>query len=227
MQLVARLSSKVFLGDELCRDEAWLKITIAYTVNLFLAAEKLRLWPSAIRPLAHWFVPECRLLRAQVAEAKALIGDVLKRRRAEKAAARAEGRPEPEHNDAIEWFEKESKGRPYNAVNAQLGLSLAAIHTTTDLLTQSILDIAQHPEAVGPLREEIIEVISEGGWKKATLSKLKLLDSTIKESQRTKPMSIGKFFLCSYLSPWRSWTHPRSVGNHTILIAAWNQLKSP
>lgn len=142
----------------------------------------------------HWFLPPCRKLRSQVAEARRIIVRVIEARRAAKAAARAEGQPDPEYNDAIAWFEQEEKGRDsrYDPVVAQLILSQAAIETTTDLLTQTILDIAQHQEIVEPLRQEITQVIREGGWKKSSLYDMKLVDSVLRESQRLKPLAMSK-----------------------------------
>lgn len=97
-------------------------------------------------------------------------------------------------NDGIEWFERMSTkdGRFYKPELAQITLSVAAIHTTSDLLTQLILDFAAHPEILGPLRAEIKEVLGKEGWKKTALYNLKLLDSCIRETQRLKPIGIGK-----------------------------------
>lgn len=68
-----------------------------------------------------------------------------------------------------------------------------------------LLDLLGHPEYVKPLREEIEEVIAEDGWQtdeigqrylpKPSLSKLKKLDSFIKESQRMNPLNFGKLTL--------------------------------
>jgi hypothetical protein len=60
------------------------------------------------------------------------------------------------------------------------------------LATQVIYDLAQNPDIIGPLRKEIIEVLTEGGWKKSSLYNLKLMDSVIKETQRLKPLECGK-----------------------------------
>ena len=38
----------------------------------------------------------------------------------------------------------------------------------------------------------MITVLGEGGWTKTSLHNMKLLDSVIKESQRTKPIGLGK-----------------------------------
>lgn len=132
LRIIARLSSKVFLGDELCHDERWLDITINYTLVVFAAAESLRMWPSYLRDIVHWFLPKCRASRAEVAKARAMIEPILKKRAAHKARLAAQGKKTTDFNDAIEWFENAAKaeGSHSDPVIAQLGLSLAAIHTT-------------------------------------------------------------------------------------------------
>lgn len=192
LQLVARISSRVFLGTELCRNETWLRVTRDYTVTGFLAGEELRMWPEFTRPLVHWFLPSCRKLRREVDEARCAIQSTLARRQQLKRDLVAAGKDVPEYNDAIEWFEKAAKGAPYDMTALQLSLSLAAIHTTTDLLTQVLTRISQNLDILGPLREEITSVLHDEGWSKTSLHKMKLLDSVIKESQRMKPPEIGK-----------------------------------
>ncbi|OAX82832.1 hypothetical protein ACJ72_02813 [Emergomyces africanus] len=190
LRIVARLSSKVFLGDELCHDEKWLQISINYTLIAFAAADSLRLWPPYLRDVVHWFLPKCRSSRAELAKARAILDPVLKKRAEYKAVLAAQEK-KVEFNDAIEWFEQAARaeGHPGDAAIYQLGLSLAAIHTTSDLSTQVIFDIASHPEIIEPLRKEMVDALSEGGWKKTSLYKMKLLDSVIKESQRMKPLA--------------------------------------
>lgn len=68
---------------------------------------------------------------------------------------------------------------------------MAAIHTTTDLTEQCLINLAENPQCIQPIRDEIVEVLRADGWQKASLYKLKKLDSAIKESQRLKPSSIG------------------------------------
>ena len=97
-------------------------------------------------------------------------------------------------NDAIVWLHEVANGQPYDPVTVQLGVSVTAIHTTTDLLTQTLLDLVAHPEIIGPLRKEIEDVVAEVGWGKTTLQKMILLDSVVKETQRLKPASGGKCF---------------------------------
>lgn len=81
-----------------------------------------------------------------------------------------------------------------------------AIHTTTELLTGALLDLAQNNGFIDSLREEMIPVLEEQNgvengdaegtgktsWKKNSLYKLKLLDSALKESQRMHTRDIGE-----------------------------------
>jgi cytochrome P450 len=88
-----------------------------------------------------------------------------------------------------------------------------AIHTTTELLTGTLLDLAQNNEFIDSLREEMIPVLKEQNtvgngdaegtvktsWKKNSLYKLKLLDSALKESQRMHTRDIGELLTCGRL----------------------------
>lgn len=74
----------------------------------------------------------------------------------------------------------------------RIALSLFAIHTTSDLMSEVMTQLARHPEVFEPLRQEVIEVLSRDGLKKTALYNLKLMDSVIKECQRIKPVTIGK-----------------------------------
>ncbi|PNP74701.1 hypothetical protein FNYG_12037 [Fusarium nygamai] len=194
LDIIARISSRIYLGDQLCRNEAWLKITKTYTTNFYTASTNLRMFPRSIRPLVHWFLPECKKLRQERKDAIGIITPLIERRRELRRAAIAAGQPLPVFHDAIDWSEQEAEaagtGASFDPVIFQLTLSLLAIHTTYDLLQQTMIDLGRHPEYIEPLRQEVVQLLREEGWKKTTLFKMKLLDSAIKESQRMKPGSI-------------------------------------
>ncbi|KAK4183892.1 cytochrome P450 [Podospora australis] len=185
LRLVAQVSSRVFLGEELCRNDDWLAVTRDYTVHAFRAAEELRLFPYYLRSVVHWFLPSCQKARADVKKARKVIDPLLEQRRALKARG-----DKVEFDDAIEWFEREAQGKEYDAAVSQLILAVAAIHTTTDLVTQVLGDLVRNPDMIQPVRDEIVTTLREGGWKKTTLYNMKLLDSVIKESQRIKPVGL-------------------------------------
>lgn len=204
LDLISRLSSRVFLGDEVCRNEAWLKVTKGYTVDAFKAAIKMMMLPTVLKPFGRWlFSPDCKRVRQQYIQTREIIAPILEKRRALKAKAMTAGKPIPVFNDAIDWAESESNGQHYDAAVFQLLLSFAAIHTTSELTCEVLLLLANEPKLMTPLREEMINTLRVEGWKKSALFQMKLLDSAIKEAQRIKPnvlrMSSMVFFCPSYI----------------------------
>lgn len=234
LALVARISSRVYLGDEGVRNEAWLKMTREYTVDVSIASEVLRLFPYYTRYLVHWVLPWCRRARAHVREARRILIPLLEQRRRDEHELAHDGdhdhnqksqtnkirnkkrdddddddnddddeqpKHKQNHNDAISWLERAADGKPYDHVSAQLLLSIASIHTTTDLVSQAMIDLAGNPSILPDLREEIEVSLPSAAnpnstsaaqkQNKSFLSNLPLLDSALKETQRLKPISIG------------------------------------
>ncbi|KAM3066709.1 hypothetical protein ACMFMG_011970 [Clarireedia jacksonii] len=144
------MTTRIFLGPELCRNAEWLKTVVDYAVNTFQ-------WPTLEEHLKTFEL------------AKQSLADM--------------------PNNAVVWTHEVAKGEPYDPVIIQLGVCVTAIHTTTDLLSQTLLDLVANPEIIEPLRREIEEVFREYGWGKSAVQNLKLLDSVIKETQRLKPAS--------------------------------------
>jgi hypothetical protein len=191
LELIARISSRIFLGPFLCRDKEWLEITTQYAIESFMAALELRMLPSWLRPIANRVLPRCRRTRGLVERARKSITSISK----ERAKSKLPGiiQQLETNNDAVDWIEKAASGTSFRPEICQLSLSTVAIHTTTDLLCQTLADIAKHPEIIEPLRKEIDDILNDGkvvGEK--SLGRMLLLDSCIKESQRMKPLSIGK-----------------------------------
>ena len=195
LQLVARLSSRVFLGKGLCRNDTWLQITKDYTVDTFLASSLLRLCPGPLRPVLYWFIPTCTRLRKEVRDANRLVTSEVEMRRQRAEACLKAGKKPPKAADAIGWMVECSRGRQVDYVAAQLSLSTAAIHTTSETMLKCMTRLCDTPEIVTPLREEMISVLKEDGWSKQTLYKLKLLDSFLKEIQRTNGLTTSKFYV--------------------------------
>ncbi|KAI1339931.1 cytochrome P450 [Xylariaceae sp. FL0016] len=189
LEVVARLSSRVFLGRNLCRHRRWLEIAKSYTVDSFLVSRLMRAAPPFLRPLVYLLIPQSWSLRRAVRDARTIIDPEVRRRKAVVDAARARGEKPPKVADTIGWMYEVSGGREdADLVAGQLSLTMAAIHTTTETTCQALLDICEYPEVAQQLRDEIVEVLGEHGWAKTTLYKLKLMDSFLKEGQRFTPM---------------------------------------
>lgn len=193
-KIVAKLSSRVFLGKNLARNDKWLQIASSYTHDSYSAAFELREWNYFLRPFVFSFLPNLRRLRREVQEATNLVMPEVALRKAVVDEALKTGQKPPKSADAIGWMHEISRGRQVNYVHGQLFLSFAAIHTTTETITGCLFDICYYPHIVQPLREEIIQVLGQEGWARTALHKLKLMDSFMKESQRRHPMGTSKYF---------------------------------
>lgn len=201
LEVVARLSSRVFLGRDLCRNRRWLDIAKSYTVDSFLVSAMMRAVPAMLRPIAYLFIPQSKSLRNAVRDARQLINPEVERRKAAVDAAHAAGEKPPKVADAIGWMYDVAKGQDADYVAGQLSLTMAAIHTTTETSCSALLDICEYPDVAEQLRQEIIEVIGQNGWAKTSLYKLKLMDSFLKEGQRVRPMGTCRFHLNSFFPP--------------------------
>lgn len=215
--LISTLSGSIFVGPTLACNPEWQSLTLSYAHNAFFAARALRLWPSFLRPLIQWVLPECRTLRKQVEVAAQMVNQIISQREQEEKVALEQGTEVKRYEDTITWLQEEEQRRrkasaknaangiftpkwpevkpQYEAASGQLAFATAALHTTTELLKNTLLHISKYEareSLVAELREEVANAIAESGWSTKGLAEMKLLDSVIKETQRLNPGSLGK-----------------------------------
>ncbi|KAF4832904.1 Cytochrome P450 monooxygenase trt6 [Colletotrichum tropicale] len=177
-QAAARLSALTFLGEELCHNPEWIDISISFTGVALHSGNSLRAWPAILRPFVHHFLPELWYIKGITKKARAIILPELERRRAARSTS-------TKPQDSLSWLDDVRGDRDFDIVKGQLFLTFAAIHTTSSVLTALLYDLINNPKYFDLLREEIAQVLREdGGWKKTSLYKMKLMDSCMKESQR-------------------------------------------
>lgn len=197
-ELVARLSTRVFMGPEMARNKTWLKIVVRYTIALMLTVRGMRMIPEGLRPYLHWLLPQNLYLRRLTNQARGLVAKELVKRRAARAERLRNGEKTSKTADSLGWMmdmaegRTTSDGKPFDYNGAQLGLTFAAIHTTSDLLTKVMHKLVEFPEYIPPLREEMVTILREDGWKKTGLYKMKFMDSFLKEVQRLESPSMSK-----------------------------------
>ncbi|PWY93639.1 cytochrome P450 [Aspergillus sclerotioniger CBS 115572] len=193
-RLISLLSSRVFGGTELSRDEEWLSTSTQYPKNAFATAMALRMVPVVLRPFIAVLLPHYWHTQSNLASAKRIIGAIVRRRRT--AGAEHEGAYK-KPNDLLQWMmdaADERDGRPDKLGHRLLFVSDASIMTTSLLITHCIYDLCAHPQYLVPLREEILAVLREGGdFQKTMLHKMRKLDSCLKESQRLNPPFLMTF----------------------------------
>lgn len=204
VQMIAQISARIFLGTGICRDQRWIDTAIGYVEHSFNAIQALQAWPRWTHRFVHWVLPECREQRAYFARASDLLMPIILKRREARATAAASDQHAKDDFLLLDHVEDMAAGPNYDPVVSQLGLAFAAIHTTSDLVGKVLVDLCRHPELIAPLREEVISVIREHGWQKASFYKLKLMDSIMKETQRLAPNMISLFPLASCTLTWCS-----------------------
>lgn len=105
-RITSCLSTKGFMGKDLCRDDSWIQASSAYTELVFSAGWELEQWPRWSRAIGHWYSPSCCTVRKGLAEAWRTGKLHLDRRRAYKAAALVFWDTEFIIGDSIECFEE-------------------------------------------------------------------------------------------------------------------------
>lgn len=202
--VVARMSARVFVGPELCRDRDWLKINVDYAIDIARAVRAIRRWSRWLRPLVYRFLPDVRRAWKYRDESVRFMSPIL---RADKTGLKSSQGP-----TLWTWFydvmnDKQKRDIAYQArlqltlrcvrTNASYRLTLTiisfvGIHTTTGFATHILYDLAAYPEYAPALRAEIQEVLQKHGhFSKQALYDMKKLDSFMKESQRLSPLGRG------------------------------------
>ncbi|KIX09575.1 uncharacterized protein Z518_00655 [Rhinocladiella mackenziei CBS 650.93] len=196
LKVIALLSSRVFVGLPLSRNDEWLKTVCSYSMAVANGAHNLAPYPAWIRPIiAPFMLTELKRAHASAAE---MLGPILaKYKDADMSSQNVENLAGSEGGDFIGYILSHYKR---TVTPEQLGLdqliaTFAALHTTTIALTQVIFELAQRPCYVEPLREEIFTALGSREsrlpqFNKDTIHSLRKMDSFIKETQRVNPPSL-------------------------------------
>ncbi|PPJ59006.1 hypothetical protein CBER1_11677 [Cercospora berteroae] len=187
LRCVAQMSGVVFLGKAKIDYSAWYKLTSEFVINASRAVVVLREQHPLLRPLIHWFLPECRIIRQQSREARKLIEPAILERLNE-LSRQDGGEKVNEAMVSIDWFTacvQSNHLRNFDFVSAEFTLAIASIRTVSSHVFAGIIRLAMHPECMARIREEIIAVLKcTAKLDKACLFRMRLLDSFLKESAR-------------------------------------------
>ncbi|TLD12775.1 uncharacterized protein PgNI_04126 [Pyricularia grisea] len=195
LRIVAIVSGRIFLGPELCHNEKYIESAIHYTIEVNMGRQAIFALPAWQRPFRAWFLPEIKNLQKRERDFYALIEPIVRARREAR-------RSDPNYqapDDMLTWLE-DSQGKTTNKsireiARLQLGLSFAAIHTTTMTTTNILYDLAAHPEMIPELREEAASALAAHGgtFTAPALHTMKKMDSVMKESMRMNPPGYSAF----------------------------------
>ena len=165
-------------------------------------------------------MPYVWLVRWHLYQAQKALKPLITTRREERAAGTLVR--DEKIDNLLQLMDDEATGidaRPDKLAGRTLVLTLASSHTTSMAACQALFQLCEHPEYISELREEVRNVVEDDkGWRKTTLTKLRKLDSFLKESQRVHPPSL------------REWS-PGSINqpSHVMLIdgTSWIQASFP
>lgn len=201
---IARIATRVLSGEELARNDEWINMAIMTTIMVMKAAEEIReKYPPFLRFLAPYMLPGPKAALANRKRAAEVLRPVWEKRY-------GIGAVESKQNDGIEWLMaagggKKAQKTAQEIADEQLFLGVTSIHSSTAYLLSIVYDLAERPDCVEDIRNEIEAVQAECGttWTKQSLAKLEKLDSFMKESQRLHPIGLGSFY-ASFPIPYLS-----------------------
>ncbi|KAI1170555.1 cytochrome P450 monooxygenase-like protein [Nemania sp. FL0916] len=192
--MVAKITGRIFVGEDLCRNPEYLDSAMNYTVDGAQAQREIKL----IHPWLRWIIAprlaSVRRLRERERKAAAFLEPVLQAR----LNAGSKGAIVQEHDDMLSSFIR--SGGSQGLVTAselammQLGVIFAAVHTSSDALCNILYDLAVRPDCVEAIREEIRFVMAQhhGVVNSRVLQQMMKLDSFMKESMRLNgPLSAN------------------------------------
>lgn len=194
--LVARMSARVFMGEPACRDSTWLRLTLNFSIDLFLAGFTLRMFPPWLHFLVKPLIPARWRVMKQIDIGTQVVRKYMLRR--EKAANAGDTVSE---ETLFQWMVDHAVGKEGSLgemAARQCILTLASIHTTATTAANVLFDIIAHPEWIDVLRDEIEDTINTHGKLgenmpiKSWLQHLEKMDSLILESQRFNPPILRK-----------------------------------
>ncbi|KAH8878739.1 cytochrome P450 [Thozetella sp. PMI_491] len=195
LDLVARVSARIFLGKPFCRNPEWLEISTQFTENLFVSLVFLRLFPMWTHGFLSWFIPSSYKGTAYIRKAKTLLVPEINRRRS--AEIQGQVVSDKFKHTLLSWMMEiatPEEGEASALAHLEVVMSLASIHTSQMNAVHCLYDLLAHPEYLEPIREEIRAMVAEAGpwmnWEKPQFSRLRRLDSFMRESQRFNPPTL-------------------------------------
>ncbi|KAL8848137.1 MAG: hypothetical protein Q9221_006823 [Calogaya cf. arnoldii] len=188
-QAIAQVTTRVLCGQELARNEEWVKLSVETTISAMQTAAAIREnYPPYLRWLAPYFMPGPKLSLANRKRAAEILRPIFAKRMAGKGDGSG-------YSDGIQWLIAAAGARGksvFELADEQLFLSIASVHSTSASLLSIVHDLAASAQSREEILDEMQRVQKEHGtsWTKASLAKLNKLDSFMKESQRVNPIGL-------------------------------------
>ncbi|KIO06382.1 hypothetical protein M404DRAFT_999039 [Pisolithus tinctorius Marx 270] len=186
LQIASRASNRIFVGLPLCRDPDWLDLNINIPHAIVEETRILRFFPSFMLPIAAKFFTN---LSGRTSRGVALLGPVIKERLQHMEAEGTNWSDKP--NDFLQWCLDTKQDTSLTSLTRRMILiNFGGIHTTSGVFSQALLNLAANPRHAQTLRDEVEIVVSKHGWTREALSKMRKVDSFLKETLRFGGISL-------------------------------------
>ncbi|KAI1823899.1 cytochrome P450 [Xylaria intraflava] len=185
--VVHRSASRILIGEELCRDEQFIRESTSFVMSIFITA--LAIVKLPLGPFRDWLAHPISIWhRHKLTQCTKMLLPVLEKRIEEFNHSKE---PREAKLDAIEWLLMLS---PPGDIDKHL-LATELMHNLWagtsapgGLVTEIIFQQLLEPQYKDPLINEAIEALgSDGRWTEKALGRLPLLDSFIREINRLNP----------------------------------------
>ncbi|KAF2219176.1 cytochrome P450 [Elsinoe ampelina] len=183
-RMASILSSRAFVGLPLSREPDWVAAVTTFTGQVSKAWLRLRFVPSQLHRIVGAFLSETR----QLESSKAYIRQEL----AKHIAIRKNDKQGP-GGELLDWLPTNYTSTPTleDLTRDLLLVIFASIYNLSNALTYAMFDLADRPDIVQELREELLQVVGAGGQvDKSNVGRLRKMDSFLRESQRLSPPSL-------------------------------------
>ncbi|KAK1961576.1 cytochrome P450 [Colletotrichum sublineola] len=196
LRVIIKSTGRMAFGSEICRDEEYIMISANYTMDIVKAVKKVAMIKPWLRPFLASRTAEVETLRRRITQAENILSPLISARRA--AAVTAETKYQ-RPDDMLQWMmDSESKfGARSNMEFARysLGIILAAIYTTSLIMTNVFYTLAAMPEVIPVLRSDIKQALANHGgvFNNSAVQEMKKVDSFLKETVRFYPMLPTSF----------------------------------
>src|ERR1700710_1119737 len=80
MRVIALVSGRIFAGPDLNRNEDYIRCTVMFAVEAYPIIDAMRKYPKFLRPLAQYWIPECRKPEENIRTMMKLLKPVIRNR---------------------------------------------------------------------------------------------------------------------------------------------------
>ncbi|KAL9714650.1 hypothetical protein Ac2012v2_001309 [Leucoagaricus gongylophorus] len=189
MHIVCRTSNRYFVGLPLCREQGYISLQEKFTTQVVASSAIINLFPDFLKSIVG---NSLNVVPKSIKQATDYLKTTIEERLTQDSKQHGNNLDE-KPNDLIDWLLEDAPEEcrtVCDIVLRILAVNFAAIHTTTGACTQSLYDLATHPEYLTEMREEAETAIAVHGWTYSTMRHLHKIDSFLKDCTALVTVSL-------------------------------------